>query len=339
MKRNFFILFTFFTLLAPFTLSAQHQIERTTEVYAIKGQDTLLLDIYLDKTIPVNAPRPMMIHVHGGGFSMGSRKNVMQELFNRHYAELGWVSVSIDYRLGANQAAFLPDGTSKYGVKGTHDIIRLACEDLVDATTYMLNKKELNIDPTKVLTSGGSAGAFTIVCTEYDLCNDAAYTKRLPDGFNYAGIISHAGAVGNLGDTITWQHTPCPMLLMHGSKDQIVAIERGVSGDEQIFGSIYLHRQFEQMGVPHWLYVEKGADHCIAMKGLDLTGEADRFYKDYVENKKAKSAVTEWEDNEPATMEDISAMIKNVPLYIIGYEKYLEEMDWGNIQAPTEIKY
>ena len=326
-------------ILGASTLFAQHQIERTTEVYAIKGQDTLVLDIYLDKAMPVTTPRPMMIHVHGGGFSMGSRKNVMQEMFNRHYAELGWVSVSIDYRLGSAPTAFQPDGTSKYGVKGVHDIIRLACEDLVDATIYMLGKKDLNIDSSKVLTSGGSAGAMTCICTEYDLCNEAAYTKRLPEGFNYAGIISHAGAVGEVADTIAWKHAPCPMLLMHGSVDPIVAIEHGVSGEEQIFGSIYLHRQFEQMGVPHWLYVEKGTDHCIAMKGLDLVGEADRFYKDFIEGKKAKCVVTEWEDNEPATMGDINEMLKSVPMYIIGYDKYIEEMDWSNIQAPSEIKY
>lgn len=331
-------------LLFAASLFAQHNVERTTEVYAIKGQDTLVLDIYLDKAMPVTAPRPMMIHVHGGGFSAGSRKNVMQEFFNRHYAEMGWVSVSIDYRLAANQQALLPGNNNKYGCKGVHDVIRVACQDLVDATAYMLSRTNLNIDATKVLISGGSAGAFTCLTTEYDLCNDSTYTKRLPEGFNYAGIISHSGAVGDYGDTIQWKKKPCPMLLMHGSEDALVPLDRGksivaVSGDEQLFGSKYLHRQLQQIDVPHWLYIEIGADHCIAMKGLDLMGEADRFYKDFVQNPKAKIAVTEWEDAEPATMQDIEHMVKNVPLYILGYEKYIEEMDWTNLGMPTEIKY
>jgi len=321
------------------SLLAQHRVERTTEVYAVKGQDTLVLDIYVDQAAQVNAPRPMMIYVHGGGFSMGSRKNVMQEFFSRHYAEMGWVSVSIDYRLGASPNALTPDQQSKYGCRGVHDIIRLACQDLVDATVYLLGRKELAIDPTKVLISGGSAGAITCVTTEYDICKGADYTKKLPEGFNYAGVISHSGSVGELSDTLVWKNTPCPMLLMHGSEDQLVPLEKGVSGEEQLFGSKYLYRQFAAMGVPCWLYIEKGADHCIAMKGLDLTYEADRFYKDFVENPKAKQVSTEWEESEPAAMQDIEHMIKFVPMYILGYEKYLEEMDWSNLGMPTEIKY
>jgi acetyl esterase/lipase len=84
---------------------------RSTYVYSIKGIDTLHLDTYIDTSAVVKGKRPTMIYVHGGGFAFGSRKHVVQEIYNRHFAEMGFVSVSIDYRLAMPKQ--IPDATKE----------------------------------------------------------------------------------------------------------------------------------------------------------------------------------------------------------------------------------
>lgn len=48
---------------------------------------------------------------------------------------------------------------------------------------------------------------------------------------------------------------------------------------------------------------------------------------------------TEWQDQEPANMKDVNQMIKYVPMYILGYDKYLKDIDWGNMQKPDDVVY
>ncbi|NDV57041.1 alpha/beta hydrolase [Bacteroides sp. 519] len=328
------ILFLVLGLITHVTVMAQSDIRRDTYVYAIKGDDTLHLDVYIDHSIPIKELRPVMIHVHGGGYSAGSRKNVAQEMFNRHFAEMGFVSVSIDYRLGVRE-------DNKYNVTNTKEIMRLATEDLVSATNFILSKeKEWHIDQSTVLTSGGSAGATTILALEHDICNNVNYTKALPKDFNYAGIISHAGAIIMEGDTLKWDKKPCPMLLFHGDKDFAVPFDVAEAAGFTFVGTSYLHRQFKDMQIPHWAYVEKGADHIMAMKPLTNNNEeTDKFYHEFIKGKCKSYVYTEWVDEEPSDMTSVDQMLKYVPLYILGFGKYLEEMMVAPIERPENIVF
>ena len=335
MKR---LLLTIAACLALVTSWAQ--VTRTTYDYAIKGADTLRLDIYLDQSLKTEGKRPVMIYMHGGAWSAGSRKNAAQEVYNRHFAELGFVSVSINYRLA------LAEGNT-YGAKTLYDVIRIGNEDMVSATNFLLSMaEELNADTEAVLISGGSAGAICSLQLEYDLCNGKDYTKELPEGFNYAGIISQAGAIVMEGDTVKWEKSPCPILFIHGDNDGAVPFERNelVEGSFEVHGEMvgskYLHEQLTQMDSPHWLYVQKGADHIMAMKALtDNLEECDKFYQSFVKEKRHSIVYTEWADAEPANMSSVEEMIKYVPFYILGFGKYLDEIDWGNLDKPKDIVY
>ncbi|GIR14473.1 MAG: hypothetical protein CM15mP25_2280 [Gammaproteobacteria bacterium] len=55
-----------------------------------------LLDIYTPVT--QGARRPVLLHVHGGAWMMGHKSHQGQPLLHR-MVELGWVGVSINYRL------------------------------------------------------------------------------------------------------------------------------------------------------------------------------------------------------------------------------------------------
>jgi len=320
---------------------------RSTYVYAIKGADTLRIDTYVNDSVQVEGKRPVMLYVHGGGFTAGSRKNVAQEIYCRHFADMGFLAASMDYRL----AGFTVNPTDSsmvnpYGLGGYCEVVRYACEDLVDATAFLIGREEaLGIDRDRIVIAGGSAGAITVLTAEYDLCNGEAYTKALPEGFDYAGVISQAGAV-NCGDAdgAVWARKPCPMLLFFGSEDALVPTGNVEMIGCRWSGSRSLDAQFCEMGVPHWTYEEVGADHVLAMSALtDNDAETDKFIKDFVLGGRQASVYTSWKDAVPKNMADVNAMLRYVPMYILGYGQYMEEMQAnmasGGLSKPDSVLY
>jgi acetyl esterase/lipase len=63
-------------------------------VYAVVGERPLLADIYLPTS---DAPRPVIIWLHGGGWRFGDRR--LAPDLTRYFAASGFAMVSIDYRL------------------------------------------------------------------------------------------------------------------------------------------------------------------------------------------------------------------------------------------------
>ncbi len=309
----------FFALILSTGVMAQNTVVKETLVYAVKDGKELHMDKYVDNNAAVKGKRPALIYVHGGGFSMGSRVNALQILYCKHFAAQGFVSFCIDYRLGVKQ-----------GVQPTQEVVMnavtMACEDLNDATAFILSKSaEWNIDPGKIIISGGSAGAITCLTAEYDLCSARKYAAHLPADFNYAGIVSHAGCVVVHEDTLTWKKAACPVLFMHGSKDQAVPFYNYALEGNLYAGSNYLHNQFTRLNYPHWLYEEVGADHIIALKPLQYNfSEIDAFIDKLVINSQHSIIHTKWTDEKPDSMGD---MQKVVPLYIMGWDKTDEEVN------------
>lgn len=314
------IIFALAVLLTGFSAGfAQSKIERETLVYSTREGQELHLDKYVDNSVPYPGKRPVMIYVHGGGFSMGSRVNALQIMYCKHFAEQGFIAFSIDYRLGIKSDVQASQETVMNAVK-------IACEDLNEATAFIISRADLwNIDTGKIIISGGSAGAITCLTAGYDMCSERKFTGRLPENFKYAGIISHAGSVIFHHDTLIWKTSPCPMLLMHGSKDQAVPFESYSLEGNLYAGSNYIHKQFVKINHPHWLYEETGADHIVALKPLQYNfAETDAFIDKFV-MKGLKSIVhTVWADEKPDSMAD---MQKVVPLYIIGWDKTDEEVN------------
>ena len=317
MKKLTLILISFVIISA--TLSAQNTIQKEILVYATKDGQKLFLDKYVDSRTQFTGKRPVMIYVHGGGFSTGSSKNALQIKYNKHFAAQGFVSISINYRLSIK--ADTPFDRGKLSQAAA-----LATEDLIDATAFVISKaKEWNIDTEKIIISGGSAGAITCLNAEYAIISQGKFAEKLPEDFNYAGVISHAGNVIVQQDTLAWKKIPCPMLLMHGSADQLVTFNSSKIGNTLFAGSNYLHKQFEKMNAPHWLYEEVDADHIVALKPLQYNfWEIDSFIQRFVLNKSNAIIHTQWKDKKPDSMTEMAAV---VPLYMSGWEKTDEEVE------------
>jgi|HigsolmetaAR201D_1030396.scaffolds.fasta_scaffold04541_4 acetyl esterase/lipase len=99
----------------------------------------LRLDIVRPKRDP-GRPLPAIIHVHGGAWFFGSRKEQGWPLLN-HLAANGWVGFNINYRLSPH--ATLPEHVEdvKYAIAWVRE-----------------HAEELGVDPEFIAITGGSAG-------------------------------------------------------------------------------------------------------------------------------------------------------------------------------------
>lgn len=97
----------------------------------------LKLDVYSPKGD--STPNPLVLIIHGGYWKTGDKSVHVQQ--GIEFAELGYTAVSVNYRLSA-----------KHNFPAN-------IEDVYDAITFLTtNAERFNIDPTRIVTYGGSAG-------------------------------------------------------------------------------------------------------------------------------------------------------------------------------------
>lgn len=113
-----------------------------------------LLELDMDIYVPEgdSSARPLLLMLHGGSFFFGNKEEKGQSAWCRHFASLGYVAASINYRLGFNIKKKDIERAESYAV-----------EDAEAALKYLLGREDLRIDPGKVFGAGTSAGASTVM--------------------------------------------------------------------------------------------------------------------------------------------------------------------------------
>lgn len=162
------------------------------------------------------AKKPLLLLVHGGGFSGGKRDNPLEKKFSEAMAQKGFAVASISYRLTRKGKGFNCDTPAQEKIA----TFAAAAEDVLKATKYLQERASaLNIDSEKIILVGSSAGAEAVL--------HAAFMRNLPEfqfpafaHIQYAGLISFAGAVLNV-DYISKENA-IPSLFFHGKKDNLV---------------------------------------------------------------------------------------------------------------------
>ncbi|WP_020531780.1 alpha/beta hydrolase [Flexithrix dorotheae] len=262
-----FILFNFFE---SYSLAGNppYAGDSLTITYAKKDSEELKMDVFSPKNPKGNLP--LVIYVHGGGFSGGNRRGGIK--FCKEMVQEGYVAATISYRLYMKGKSFSCDQQLGEKIKA----IQIASNDLRSAVKYFIDHQdELNIDPEKIIISGSSAGAETILQSAFWPMDKMDFDEPVLDkSFKFAGLISFAGALMDLN--LINQSTAVPTLLFHGTCDNLVPYataahhycEWNAPGWLMLFGSHSIAEKIREVGGSVQLFTFCGAGHEIAGQPL-----------------------------------------------------------------------
>lgn len=244
------------------------ETDRQTFIYSVKDGDTLRLDRY--ESPQIAGQKPCIIFVFGGSFMRGNRDGAGYVSFYEYFANQGYTVVAIDYRLGLKNIR-TEINTRQNRLKMFNAFadlfektISMAVEDLFDATRFVIeHAAEWNIDTRRITSCGSSAGAITALQGEYEICNRTQRTAILPEGFNYAGIISFAGCIFSSGK-MKWNAKPAPILFFHGDADKNVPYDKIKFLQFGLYGPKQLVKQLDEMQTPYYFHMFENAEHEIA---------------------------------------------------------------------------
>lgn len=242
-------------------------ITKSTYTYAVKSPgDTLRLDYYTlaEETAQ---PRPAFIFAFGGSFKTGDRAAKSYITCFEFLAREGYAVFSIDYRTGLSRPEIAGNISSVETFVGAlTQAIDMAVEDLFDATAYVIANAEMfGVDPQQIVASGSSAGAITALQSEYYIANGYEATEVLPENFNYAGVVSFAGAVLS-PIAPQWASTPCPIMLFHGDADPTVPFDKvAVDGFGGLYGSQSIANSLRDIDASYCFCIVENANHSVAV--------------------------------------------------------------------------
>ena len=270
--------------------SAQNDLLSPDGTYMYERRDTC--DLFMDVYNPAEGSeytfmgvrKPTVVFMFGGGFIQGTRDDKSYNSWFRMLTENGYRVISIDYRLGLK-------GATKVGVAQVNLLdkaIHMAVEDLFCATNFIIeNADQLGVDPSAIVISGSSAGAISVMQAEYEIANRTSWASVLPQGFNYAGVMSFSGAILSRKGKVKYQTAPCPTLMLHGTADNLVPYKQIAFFNLGFFGGGKLVKRFQKFGYDYNMYHFVDYGHEIAgsmYSTLDL--QLDFLEKNVMQGKK-----------------------------------------------------
>ena len=199
---------------APEWLSDREELDLTMDIYCPEDSAAL---------------RPLLLLIHGGAFFNGDKASEPYVKLGRHFASLGYVVASINYRLGYRPT---PNEVDRAGYR--------AVQDANAAVRYLLQQETLAIDPRLIFVAGASAGAITALNLAYmQDHNRPAITRGgflgdegaidalvppLPQTFTVRAIGNLWGAIS---DTTMLRNSRVPVVSFQSQNDGVVPYEIG----------------------------------------------------------------------------------------------------------------
>lgn len=227
-------------------------LAQKTMVYAHRPSGDLRMDFYQPEH-----PREdgaCVVYVFGGGFCMGERNDTASVEACQALANAGFRVASIDYRLGL-RGILIDTAHILKAYKIIGNAISMAAEDCSEAVAYLCNHaEELQIDATKIILTGSSAGAITVLQTDFCRANGMPETATLPADFIPAAVIPYSGAVFVDHRKLNYATPPAPTCFFHGELDRIVNYKRlHASLRSSLNGAHRVQKVFEREHYSHWI--------------------------------------------------------------------------------------
>ncbi len=216
--------------------------------------------------------RPLIVFAHGGSFVAGDKSNSDQVDLCTHFAKRGYVTATIDYRLGIFpiNAANATDAVYR-AVQDMKAAVRFFRKDAATTNAY-------KIDPAVIFVGGTSAGAFTALhyayldtYAELPATVDTAALGDLEGNSGNPGYSSEVNAVinlcGALGDADWVVPGDEPLCSMHGTSDNTVPYSTqtlyllGIFPIMVVDGSYAIHNHLNTFSHPASMYTWFGAPH------------------------------------------------------------------------------
>ena len=259
MKRIFLL-----SLILMLGLTNSNAQIKSTYPFVVRDS-TLYLDVH--RPAVQRADKASVLAVFGGGFITGKRDDNYQTALADSLVKRGFTVISIDYRLGLKDSVMVASHSRLLDVDDLFQYcIDIATEDCAAAVQWVVaHAEELNIDPAKMALTGCSAGAITILQLDYCRANGLPLASALPEGWKPAALVPYAGGVMCRKSDLKYATAPAPTLLMHGTKDKIVAYKGfGLPFHAKLFGSKTIDKVMNKQEIPHWFIRFEGIGHEVA---------------------------------------------------------------------------
>ena len=235
----------------------------------------LNLNIYLPGDDAL-AKRPLVMLLHGGAFYYGTKDDAAITKWCRHLTSLGYVTASINYRLGFRPNMASIERAGYRAIQDAHAAMRF----------LVSHQEEFGIDTSMLFVGGASAGSITALNLvfmtnetrpEYsfgdhsklnDLGNIESSGNDLSNTFRVKGVVDMWGA---LPDIEMMKGHKEPILAFHGDADNIVPygydFPFGVAGVlknmlvKKMYGSSCIVQYAQAQGEPAHLTTFAGYKH------------------------------------------------------------------------------
>lgn len=253
---------------------------------------TLKMNIY-KPTNDTLTKRPVIIFAFGGGFVNGSRTEKSMIKLCEAFAKRGFVTATIDYRLGMNI------GDKELSKRAVYR----ALQDGRSAVRFFRkNASSYGVDPNQIYISGHSAGAFLAYQSVYldkdferplstrnyfgraDLGGlDAIGDNKLNSNGSVIngkanGVMGFAGALGDV--TYIENATDVPGVYFHSSNDNTVPFNSGEPFSSiswlpgfnlpTVYGSNVMNSQANIVNAAHSFYPYTSRGHNVHFNGSNL---------------------------------------------------------------------
>lgn len=229
------------------------------------------LDLYLPARKSFTDKAPLFVMIHGGSFLRGTKEWMSENCVIM--SDSGFVSVSINYRLGWRQTNACAGDTSNL-----KQAMYRGMQDAYAAIQFLVkHADEYGIDTSTIFIGGESAGAciaLNMAClnptaSEYpfadcmqSLGNIGQNSDQPLFPFAIRGICNKWGAVADTNsETRTFT---VPVISFHGTDDPLVPIENGyLLGCKQTpaFGCEAMYKVMMYSQVPLEMYIKTWALH------------------------------------------------------------------------------